>query len=475
MAKYMYFGTEERMTWVKCPTIDADISKVGWGNTSQFLNGGASVRRSASAHKQYDYTWGLSSAADIAAVKDYADGLYGQGLIYFLDPFAMGYNVLPQFWATPRLGAEDAPVFNGNTLVRPTLVGTEANVYGYPTKSAVYTFDTASIFPRLFVPIPPGYTFHFGAHGSGSGTAAVVISTTGQSDTVVTRINQVTNPSFEVNTTGWTASGTGAVLSRQATGGLYGVAHARLTAGTAATAMSANANVFPVVAGEQFAASASVRGTVGRTVNIRITWTGASATSATTTTVGSLTAWQTLTYTGTVPVGATAARVDVLLAATGGLVGDVLDIDGVMYERGTNVAGTYFDGSTLPTSVAAVRTANMWQGSANASPSQQNVTTAAGSAVTLMNSTDAALTNHITTGVSGVYISFWGTGSLTLSGMVAQVLPAGDPAPTGNFPSGQGHSGCRFAGQPTVGGYSSPQALDLQSMSLTLIETGAWE
>jgi hypothetical protein len=165
----------------------------------------------------------------------------------------------------------------------------------------------------------------------------------------------------------------------------------------------------------------------------------------------------------------------VLLAATGGTIGDILDVDGVIYERGTNIAGTYFDGSTAPTSVGNTRSVNGWQGASNASVSQQTITVAPGTAVTLLNSSTVTLTNYTLSGVAGAYISFWGSGTMTLSGLIAQVLPTGSAAPTGNFRSGQGHSGCRFAGHPTVSGYSAPQALDLQSMSAVLVETGAWE
>jgi hypothetical protein len=171
----MYFGTQDRMTWVKAPTIDAPIGKVGWQSESQFLNGGASVRSSATSHKVYQFTWPLASSDDTAAISDYADRLYGDGLIYFLDPFAINQNLLPQHWAVPSLGIEDAPVFN-NSDTRPTGVATAANTFGYPTTSAVYTFSSVNVFRTLWIPLPAGYTFHFGAHGSSTGTAAVTLN-----------------------------------------------------------------------------------------------------------------------------------------------------------------------------------------------------------------------------------------------------------------------------------------------------------
>lgn len=471
--RLMYFGTQERMTWIKCPAYNPDISKVGWQTTNQFLNGGASIRRSSTAHKEYQFAWNLSKGSDIAAITDYADGLYGDGLIYFLDPFAITTNLLPQSWASPRLGVEDGVVFNGK--VRPVLAVTPTNSFGYPTKSATYTFDTTSVFQSLYVPIPEGYSFHFGAHGTSTGTAAVVVADNNSATTVTSRLNYVTNPSFATDTLNWVASGTGATLARVAATGFDGTGFARLTSGTAATAKSANGNTFPVIAGQAYAFSAYVRGTVGRPVALRATWTGATATTASTVALASASAWQRITFTGTAPAGATGVRIDVTQTATGGLVGDVLDIDSVLAELSTSTVGTYFDGNTLPTSVSNVRTRNIWTDVPGNSASQQMISTAPGTAITLLSESTSALTNFEISGVTGVNVTFWGSGTLTLSGMIAQVRPTGEAPPTGNFIGGKGHSGCRFAASPSVQGYSAPQALDFQSMSVTLVETGSWE
>lgn len=174
-SKVMYFGTRERMVWLSAPSIDAGIGKVGWQVQSQFINGGASVRGSSTTHKEYSFAWPLASAEQTAAITDYADKLYGDGLIYFLDPFAVTTNVLPQHWAVPSLAIDDAPTFNGSDT-RPTAVTTAANTLGYPTTSAVYTFDSSNTFRSLWIPLPPNYTFHFGAHGSSSGTAAITLN-----------------------------------------------------------------------------------------------------------------------------------------------------------------------------------------------------------------------------------------------------------------------------------------------------------
>lgn len=182
--------------------------------------------------------------------------------------------------------------------------------------------------------------------------------------TSTNRTNQCTNPSFETGTASWAALVS--TLSNPLTGGWSGVRHLRCTATTATTAFGATGTTHTVVAGEAFAVSAYVRGTVGRGVQIRITWTGAAATSNVAVAVGSLTAWQRLTYTGVVPVGATAARVDLVVAATGVVIGDVLDVDGVLAERAATI-GAYFDGDTPDTASLVYA----WTGVAHASTSTE--------------------------------------------------------------------------------------------------------
>ena len=210
----LYFGTKERMTWVRPPSIDADISKGKWSAEGGFLNGGAFVRGSSTGHKRYRFTWNLAAQEDIYDILDYADGLYGDGLIYFLEPFSAPTNCLPQFWAAPRLQNIDAPPLTHD--VRPTLVNTASNVFSYPTKSAVYTFTSTSTFDSLWIPIPPDYTLHFGAHGSATGTATITVQADGDTHDAVTLLG-VTGSTL-TNTTVVGASG--ATISAEGEGQL---------------------------------------------------------------------------------------------------------------------------------------------------------------------------------------------------------------------------------------------------------------
>lgn len=213
MSKQMYFGTRERMTWVNAPAINSDISKTRWSNDGVYLNGGGYADRSVSAHRRYAFNWNLSSSDVIYAVLDYADGLYGSDLVYFLDPFAQATNVLPTTWASPRVQASDAPTLTKN--VRPTLVDTAVNAFDYPTKSAVFTLLGTSTFRTLWVPIPTGYSFYFGWHGVATGSAAITL--TPDTGSVVTPAGLNTNTSTLTNAT---VASTGVTISASGTGQL---------------------------------------------------------------------------------------------------------------------------------------------------------------------------------------------------------------------------------------------------------------
>ena len=76
-------------------------------------------------------------------------------------------------------------------------------------------------------------------------------------------------------------------------------------------------------------------------------------------------------------------------------------------------------------------------------------------------------------GFDGVELRLGGVGTVTLSGMMVQVLKDGQTPEAGGFISGQGHSGCQFASQPEYTPYSA--AFDNVGMVASFVETGAWE
>jgi len=184
----LYFGTRERMTWVRAPDANYEGSRVGWEQgTPGFLNGGTYIRRSTAAHRTFNYSWSMMSRDEIRDIMDYAEGVWGSGAIYFLDPFAMDKNLLPQHWATPRTTLEDAPSLSGGDragVIEYPLDMPNSN--GYPLRGTTYAVDStwpaAAARPKLYVPIPPGYVAWFGMHGiaaSAQSTPLVVTPTSG--------------------------------------------------------------------------------------------------------------------------------------------------------------------------------------------------------------------------------------------------------------------------------------------------------
>jgi hypothetical protein len=289
----MWFGTRGYMKFVPCPLVDSDMSKVGWNAAAQYLNGGTSIRSSVAAHKVYNLAWGLQDRDNIRLISDYADGVYGDELIYFIDPFAQDKNVLPQYWAVPSLAFEDAPILVGTA--KPFIVETDSNIYGYPRNSAVYFVSPTEQRKNIYIPIPEGYTAHVGVHGS--------------------------RPDGST-------------------------AHVRM------------------------------RGAVGSTGFISLS------------------------------------------PASGSFAEDELPLLGINTDERVNVFQPNADG------------------------------------------------------IHGIVLDFQGTGTLILSGIIVQILKDGVVPETGGFISGQGHSGCKFATQPTLQNYSS--AMDKSALTAVLVEVGAW-
>lgn len=172
MAGKMWFGTRGYMQHVPMPAFNADFSKQGFSTSTQYLNGGASVRNSTSSHKVYNLAWNLTRRDELRPIVDYADGVFGDGLIYFIDPMASDKNVLPQHWAFPAQAAKDAPILFNDS--RPATVTTSSNGLGYPSKSMQYALEEDSA--KVFLPIPPGVVAWVGVHGSADGWGGVRVT-----------------------------------------------------------------------------------------------------------------------------------------------------------------------------------------------------------------------------------------------------------------------------------------------------------
>lgn len=161
----MWFGNRAKMQWVPCPQVGATYTSNGRGEGGTFLHGGSFRRQTFNTTKGRVLTWPLASRETLRPITDYAEGVYGPGAIYWVDPFESDVNVLPQSFATPSLGCYDAITLNGQ-IERPRLIQTQSNDNGYPPQSAAYTLNSVTDSPfRLWLPIPPGYRISIGAQG----------------------------------------------------------------------------------------------------------------------------------------------------------------------------------------------------------------------------------------------------------------------------------------------------------------------
>lgn len=167
MVSTVYFGTKDKQSWIKAPSSSMNASSAGWAVKTQLLNGRSSVRRSTGSHREFAMEWfgDLNSGLDssLQEIKSYADGLYGEGPFYWVDPFAANQNILPPHWAAPMLTEGDWPNL-GTDLVPTYTKATVAN--GYPIKYTSYPAPDEYVSTnKLVVIIPANYKLHFGWHG----------------------------------------------------------------------------------------------------------------------------------------------------------------------------------------------------------------------------------------------------------------------------------------------------------------------
>ena len=194
----MWFGTEDYATWIEPPLAGADSSPQAWSSDGVTLNGFGYAFNSVNSHKVYNYAWsGASTRQAAQQMRDFANGLYGTGKIYFIDPTIRELNVLPARWANPVMTADyEGPSLTPGLEVQRTIQASGA-VNGLPASVATYDFaqyvTTVTDLNQysVYVPIPEGY--------------AIVVTAFGNSSTG----NGATSPGVFVHTTSGSSLGTG--------------------------------------------------------------------------------------------------------------------------------------------------------------------------------------------------------------------------------------------------------------------------
>ena len=181
MDRKVYFGNANKQLWIPAPKTGLSAFSGAYFNEAQLLSGRAFVKRSSANHRRFAPAWTGSLNADsindsLHTIKDYFDGIYGDGPFYWLDPFAIDSNLLSPNWASPMLSGTDWGQIS--SVGTASLVATDTNARNYPYQSLQLTFDASvqestQTFRTI---IPDGYRLHFGWHGvQDSGDATIIL------------------------------------------------------------------------------------------------------------------------------------------------------------------------------------------------------------------------------------------------------------------------------------------------------------
>ena len=162
MIRTMWFGPRGYEAWIKMPRIDMDSTHAHVGQRLDQIRGGVSIIDSGAGHQEYGISWNPATRDEVALIDDIVDGIYGDDLIYFIDPAAQDKNLLPRLWAAPMLCAKGAPSLTKG--VKPTLSATPANTLRLPAQSATFNAGSSNLL-ELYVPIPPGHRARWAFYG----------------------------------------------------------------------------------------------------------------------------------------------------------------------------------------------------------------------------------------------------------------------------------------------------------------------
>jgi hypothetical protein len=187
----VWFGNQRYGTWIKAPLADMNASSTGFSSEQTFNNGGSFVKSSFGSAKSFDLSWN-GDLDELQVIKNFKDGIYGGGLVYWEDPFAK--NILPPHWAAPMLTVRDWPSLISSDN-KPTPITETTSARSLPYQSAQYTVtNTAETSRSLTILIPEEHVLRLGFVYSRTGTATIkavpVLNATGLDGTAVT-LNQI--------------------------------------------------------------------------------------------------------------------------------------------------------------------------------------------------------------------------------------------------------------------------------------------
>jgi hypothetical protein len=167
----VYFGNADKQFWIPAPKTGMGASATARVVENQLLSGRTMILRSQASSRRFEASWlGELNSEDLQeslqTIKDFFDGVYGDGPFYWVDPYANKTNLLAPHWAAPGISRFDWPQIA--SFAATEFPDTDDNLNNYPTKSARYNLtSTAEVSStrKVTLIIPTGYSLHFGWHG----------------------------------------------------------------------------------------------------------------------------------------------------------------------------------------------------------------------------------------------------------------------------------------------------------------------
>lgn len=470
----MWFGTKQFSRWIKVQSPGSAPALMGSSERLDFGNGGVALRESINGHMEYALTWNRVTAREAREITDFASGLFGDGPYYLSEPSSTGQNVLNKAWSAPGLTAKDGIPLAGDA--RPEIVQNLDQSQGYPFEMAKYLVGAADPVRKFYLPVPPGHVAWVGAHGDTASTLALVAQPTVRG---ISAGPSTSIPVAGVNTPvrfthGFPASGeqSGIELSLGKPSGLpvenrrnrfprpapstttdFGPTNAtmsiadggiKMTSTLSASGLGVRLNWQltgrrpSVSPGEDVTFSADSLSTSGRQASLSILFYDAGGSYipgsiVTSDDFGGTGVFQRGSVSGVAPAGATTAAFYV-----GNGTGAINSGDSIVFRRFLfGASGSYFDGDTAPVGNLTYE----WAGEAGNSESIEYATQT--------------------------------VGTITLAGIMVQVLPTGITPENGPFISGQGAGGLEFEGRVHPVPYSL--AHDSWGLAVKLVETEDWK
>lgn len=175
MMHKMWLCTQQFGRWVKVHSPGSEYAQASYSERLDYLNGGVGIRTSWASHGERTLTWNRVTQEEAREIADFADGMYGNGPFYLIDPVSATQNVLTKHWATPALGVKDGIRLRA-TGKEPILRTAGANMQnGFPLEEAEYTFNNVGGGAPAYIPIPPGHVAWVGVHGNPASTGGITV------------------------------------------------------------------------------------------------------------------------------------------------------------------------------------------------------------------------------------------------------------------------------------------------------------